>query len=124
MRRNWTQLALVSLPLTLAAIAVLAVILLFAVRPRRVMASKRDCDRIEIGMSREQVEQILGGPPGDYRTRPTHEYPLGYVYRFWEVWKGDGGVILIDFEDGTVHRKAYDEYWNHGEKSLLDRMID
>jgi hypothetical protein len=41
------------------------------------MASKADCDRIEIGMTRAQVEHVLGGPPGDYRNRHSVEPHVG-----------------------------------------------
>jgi hypothetical protein len=29
------------------------------------------CNRVRAGMKRQQVEHILGGPPGDYATRPV-----------------------------------------------------
>jgi hypothetical protein len=37
-------------------------------RPSEV--TKAAFDGIQIGMTQADVEAILGGPPGDYRTRP------------------------------------------------------
>jgi hypothetical protein len=38
---------------------------------RSAHVTRASCDRIRVGMSRAEVEAILGGPPGDYRAGPT-----------------------------------------------------
>jgi hypothetical protein len=56
--------------------------------------------RIQPGMTRAQVESILGGPPGDYRTPPLRlpddqmlaQLPAG------EQWQGDRYSIYITFD--------------------------
>ena len=87
-------------------------------RPRHCPVTKEAYDRIEEGMSRAQVEAILGGPPRDYRNQPTQ---MGWSTRV-EVersgpylpdareadWFGDEGDVCVWFApDGRVSCKAY-----------------
>jgi hypothetical protein len=62
-------------------------------------------DRITEGMSRAEVEDILGGPPGDFRTKPveyshTCALPLDFECDGgrWEWWTGDDGRIELLFD--------------------------
>jgi hypothetical protein len=62
-------------------------------------------DQIQSGMTEDEVEAILGGPPGDFRTAPVW-YPgtfmHGLVKRFWAA---NQGRIEVDFdENGSVVR--------------------
>jgi hypothetical protein len=87
------------------------------------MASQADCDRIEIGMTRAQVEHVLGGPPGDYRTRHTFP-PAISMYVFWDKWQGDGGLIFVDFDgDDRVSFKRHLDYIGPRQRSLMDRIM-
>jgi hypothetical protein len=55
----------------LAALAGLAVVVAagaWLLWPRQDRITPENLDRIELGMTRAEVEAILGGPPGDYRT--------------------------------------------------------
>jgi hypothetical protein len=77
--------------------------------------NRRGFDMIQPGMTRQQVEAILSGPPGDYRTifvldgsgpdpvparRGTDGYRDG-------VWSSDHGRIWVFFDaDGKVADKA------------------
>jgi hypothetical protein len=54
--------------LVLVGLAVVVVVVLW---PRTQWISQENFDRITEGMSRAEVEAILGGPPGDYRTVRT-----------------------------------------------------
>jgi hypothetical protein len=84
------------------AVAFLALALLLVgtslplVVPRRCPVSRAACERIKEGMTQAEVEAILGGPPGDYRIRPseTAEYIL-----WGEHWTGDEGTVVLDIED-------------------------
>jgi hypothetical protein len=70
-----------------------------------VLASEADYYRIEEGMTQDEVEAILGGPPGDYRSQTFHEVnflagslgmpPAGRM----EEWLGNEGKILVVFDD-------------------------
>jgi hypothetical protein len=117
MHTNRTQLVCISL----AAIVVLAAVALSAVRPRHVTASKRDFDRIEIGMSREQVEQILGSRPGDYRTaKPDLEASSNIYFQHWDQWQGDEGTILVFLDgNGRVREREFREPRPPSEPSFL-----
>jgi hypothetical protein len=107
MRRYRTQLALICFPVVLAAAAMITAFVLYVSSPRRPMASQADCDRIEIGMTRAQVEHVLGGPPGDYCTQPTSPHSLS-MYAAWDKWLGDGGTIVVDYDgDGRVSFKVH-----------------
>src|SRR5262245_30954410 len=63
---------------------------------------------IKPGMSRAEVEKLMGGPPGDY-TRGR--YSAGVIRRNfpnfpptgWQMWTGSNGCFMIQFdEDGNV----------------------
>src|SRR5947209_5208858 len=63
--------------------------------------------RVIPGMTRAEVEAILGGPPGDYRVRSravTIDVALAPVPgRVLEKWRGDAGIALVQFgPDGRV----------------------
>jgi hypothetical protein len=87
----------------------------FALWPRPNRVTEENCDRIREGMSREEVEAILG-PPGDYTTGPVlgNAY-IGAVedpYRFFSrafaregVWCGDMGFIVVRY-DGSGRTKS------------------
>src|SRR5262245_17188797 len=57
------------------------------------------CGLIVKGMPRREVEGLLGGPPGDYATRPTYAAPrFGSIETlFAPEWKDDAGNIVIRF---------------------------
>jgi hypothetical protein len=57
-------------PLSVLAVglAVVVVVGAFALWPGQSKITRESFDRIQKGMSRAEVEAILGGPPGDYRT--------------------------------------------------------
>ncbi len=71
-------------------------------------------EAIEIGMHVTQVEALLGGPEGDYRTddvfftltnREMTPHPSGLEHR---TWLGNGGQIFVSFHaDGTVGGKVF-----------------
>ncbi len=52
----------------LACLLALAAWFVFVARGKQVVFHKSDCDRIRIGMTREEVQHELGLPPGDYTT--------------------------------------------------------
>jgi hypothetical protein len=105
--RRWRLLVLAGLVLLVAVGA-------WGVRERREwnrkLARSRLIDsehfiRIERGMSQAEVEAILGGPPGDFRTAEVFNFgatPSEPVGRR-ETWSGNEGEIDVDFgEDGVI----------------------
>lgn len=111
--RRWKLL----LALTLAALAAVAVGAPFLV-PRTSRVTPENFERIDYGMSRPDVEAILG-PPGDYRTAPTWvmngepERIFGPVLasagETIETWEGDNATILVEFGPGGVEDKHHAE---------------
>jgi hypothetical protein len=71
-----------------------------------------DFDRIQIGMTQGEVEQILGGP-GDEGNGDGHSFPMS--------WMGRGrNVITVHFAYGlNRHVVRSKEFFNPG---LLDRI--
>jgi hypothetical protein len=111
-------------PVVLAVAAIITAVVLYISSPRRPMASQEDCGRIKIGMTRAEVEHVLGGPPGDYRTGPSVPPPLPYGNRYmsWDEWQGDGGFVFIQFDDdGRVFDKAHFDLMPR-QPSLIDRI--
>jgi hypothetical protein len=80
--------------------------------------------RVRVGMTRADVEAILGGPPGDYRTMPVRpDFGSGGEVNWerwqrdqldawtafkwgmevtWKGWEGDEVTVWIHFERGMV----------------------
>jgi hypothetical protein len=89
--------------LVLAALAALAVAGTAVLWPRRPRVTREKFDRIREGMTRADVEAILG-PPGDYRNGPTRYEKVGppeglRLFRR-EFWWYDDGTFDVGF-DGT-----------------------
>ena len=78
-------LVLVGLVLA-AALVVLAALGLHAYRQKLArdwLIDQEHYERIKLGMSQAEIEAILGGPPGDFRTTPVeywHTCPLPYDF--------------------------------------------
>jgi hypothetical protein len=64
--------------------------------------------RIEVGMTKKQVEYVLGRPEGDYTTGPCFFIPSGSQYsdRHWCHWLDDHGEIEVKFDDGNKVKKV------------------
>src|SRR5262245_55967209 len=97
------------------AVAFLALALLLLgtmlplVVPRHCPVSRAAFERIKEGMTQAEVYAILGGPPGDYRTRP-HGTNI-YLSRMFsgldpiiEDWEGDEGSVAVEYEPAADGR--------------------
>jgi hypothetical protein len=97
-----------------ALFLVLVAALLGLVGPRSSKVTRAAFDRIEVGMTRAEAEAILGGPPGDYRTRPggpAFEGSGGGIS--WDMWCGDEGEIWLACEGGRVRTTRFEENEPH-----------
>jgi hypothetical protein len=90
-------------------IPLVAVLLIFGgmtplLAPRPSPVTKAAFERIETGMTKAEVENILGGPLGDYTTRPRSTARssavtcIGWAARDAEEWDGDEVTIWVVFE--------------------------
>jgi hypothetical protein len=57
-------------------------------------------ERIHDGMTLPELEAILGGPPGDYRTqdREPREFQYTGIQGTLRTWLADDGIVLIWFD--------------------------
>jgi hypothetical protein len=99
-RKRWWLI-----PLAIVLMLTGALFPLLSPRPSRV--TKANFGRIEMGMSRSEVEALLGGPPGDYRTLPATvstatTWNAALVAGTEESWLGDEGNVVIYFDAGGV----------------------
>jgi len=101
--------------------------------------SRSRFDSVAIGMKQDEVERILGGPPGDYRTGDveldlSHGTPnfdnamfapevlLHEVRVRHEWWEGDEGTAWVCFdEQGRVMTKEF-TVGQRVSSSFLDRV--
>ncbi len=81
-----------------------AVLLVLYVRQRSCLSiDKETCDRVQRDMTRAEVEEIVGGPAGDYSGvffRTGIAVPLtvaGSASR--QQWTGTQGVLLVFFDE-------------------------
>ncbi len=78
--------------------------------PPRPGVTAANCARIKKGMRLEEVEAILGGPPGVYRDGQRLEpYPGLYLSEDGETeWMSEAGIAVVWFRgDGTVRRAHF-----------------
>jgi hypothetical protein len=98
-----------TLLVVLAGLAVVVAVGVVALWPQAVdRVTKESYDRIHAGMTRTEVEAILG-PPGDYSSGPTSggiDYGgiLEARMRGSDAgsWNGDTGEILLTFDERRV----------------------
>jgi hypothetical protein len=90
--------------------AVVALAAMAAVSFLPARTSRDAFDEIREGMSMQEVERILGGPPGDYATEPVSicGVDLGGPPRRASTWTFNDGMIEITQDDhGRVASKVW-----------------
>jgi hypothetical protein len=125
-RRFWILLLAVG-----AGLAVLPI--LWYALSLRAGVTQANYERIREGMTLREVENLLGGPPGNYSRIPDKEAGLWTIdpsrpdlnRQFFigrEVWIGDELAVAVWFDDqGRVARKESYETLN---RSLLQHLGD
>ncbi len=92
----------------LAVGLVMAGVLVALLGPWPCRVTRANCERIKPGMTRAEVERVLGGPPEDYRTLPHPEFELARFTEIappvWpeELWIGDTGDVYVGFMPGGI----------------------
>ncbi len=121
---------------TLLGLALLAGCALFVLWPRPSRVTRENFLRIQLGMSRAEVEAILGAP-GDYTTGPgeklrsttdgseypeeTADFPKNSTPADWVQWSGDAGDIQVCYGPGGARYKSFWRSWRI-EKTPLDNL--
>ena len=79
-------------------------------------------DKITLGMSQEEVESILGGPPGNYSDYGSYlpHYIKDLDRPEWvrKTWQGNVRIIHIWFERGLVAKKNDQMQSGEGRSSI------
>src|SRR5262249_14959883 len=85
--------------------------------------------KIKPGMTEQEVEAIVGCPPGDYTTRPYDDPPTlrgafflskSVIHR---VWISDSGRIAVFFNKQGVVIDV--EFWRvHPDATWIERILD
>jgi hypothetical protein len=85
--------------------------------------TRENYDRIEKGMSRAEVEALIG-PPGDYRTGPSGIVSMtiycGPSKGKLEAWAGDHGGICVYFGPDGVADKQFDNMQKKEQSPIAD----
>jgi hypothetical protein len=79
--------------LFLALMALAVVVVVWPARTREARITPENCARIQMGMTRAEVEAILG-PPRDYTSTANVEPIFTFVD---EVWAVDGLALGVNF---------------------------
>jgi hypothetical protein len=113
------RLILLAMLALLAAVAFVALV----TWPRSDRATQENFNRIRRGMSRAEVEAILG-PPGDYRSGETHDF----VTRGWLpgdlIWETDHVIIIVHFhESGRVRFQSIQLVSVRDSSDPLDKLF-
>src|SRR5262249_11442376 len=100
--RKWVFLAL-------ALVLLLVGGMLPVLFPRPSPVTREAFIRIKAGMTRAEVESILGGKPGDYRTTPAYALSGSGGGISWDIWSGDEGEVCVYFDGGMVNATEFYE---------------
>src|SRR5262245_22947693 len=109
-----------------ATAAVATAVVILRPEPAGTGITEANFDRIEEGMTQEDVERIVGCPPGDYTEGRAINFRcgLGVVGIRCEAWVGYKGTILLDFRegDGRLERKVFTQTFIRPQESWFDRI--
>jgi hypothetical protein len=91
----------------------------------------KDCERIQDGMNRAEVEAILGGlPPGDYRRAIGRDQEFDGVYKkvkticvgkTVECWQSDNAQLIVIFDKNG---RVYSKHFGHTMWTFKDALRD
>lgn len=105
--------------LSLFALALLPGLAMAGIRSSQ-RVTKEDLERVERGMSRNQVMRAVGRPPGDYCTDLCMSLPHGL--RFWDHRCNDGELFVFFDQQGIATDVVVCDVFNLGPPSFLDRV--
>jgi hypothetical protein len=109
MLRRKTYIAACILALAVVGYAVFA---MWPPRPGVTQVTQANFERISVGMTGKEVDEILGGPSGNYASRPMLEFPSRKKMPLEERWLSDSYTIAVEFDkDRTVFKCHGAEPW-------------
>jgi len=147
--RQYRSVAAVAVPLVIALVLALLPWLYRRPHPQITVENFR---KIKHGMTQQEVESILGGPPGDYASGVQVQYfcmscegstgslfedahgrkaiPPEQIQPFFPngritIWRGTECAIGVEFDgNGTVFRMGIGLGWAPPEPPILERIRD
>src|SRR4051794_12432254 len=90
-KRNWVLLG----PLILMAGGLVAGLSW----PSYSKLTRANMEKVQQGMTRAEVEAILGAPPGDYAAEGTLYSPCDRLWLYEALWTCDDGWLGVMFDD-------------------------
>jgi hypothetical protein len=106
MRKRKRMLVVVAL---VAAVTLAGFVGWLAFAPSRHPINLAGFEQIREGMPQAEVEDLLGGPPGNYGSNPPLPFGFGAApSRRYEICQSNEAMILLfSSADGTVAEKRY-----------------
>jgi hypothetical protein len=92
-RRRWLLLSVAFL----AMVGVVGYLALWLSSPRPRINGE-SIKLIKVGMTQEEVEAILGVPPGNYSSGPICFFPPGGLTPRTELWIGEESAVHVSFD--------------------------
>jgi len=111
-----------SLLIALLPLAIIVILGVLAMVPPRAGITKANFDRIEKGMTRAEVAEILGREPDAVGDEIVGRHPDATRPHRDLMWRdGDGGWrVLVSFKDDLVHGTGW--YVGVDDQSLVERF--
>jgi hypothetical protein len=107
---------------SLLAVGLCGLVLTFHLWQEPPGITRANYDKIEAGMTKAEVEAILGCPPGNFGAdvEPVATVQTGAMFR--SCWIGNNAVISVTFTFGPVRRVAQKHYGELRRGQFLDRL--
>jgi hypothetical protein len=83
-------------------------------------------DRVKVGMTRAEVHEVMGGPPGSYYHPETWPSPRGFdgLMCNEECWIFTTGVLRVGFsDDGIAEEVRVEDVRRHFFPTRWDRLL-
>ena len=83
-------------------------------------------------MTEDEVQEIIGGPPGDYTGGKADYVDKGGPWKYWigdkeisgvyKGWVGNRGVLWVSFQDGRVDGTDFERVYFFDE-TFFDKIV-
>jgi hypothetical protein len=86
------------------------------------------CAEIQLGMTRKQVEDLVGVPGGFYNSNPPvlfRDISVDYLGSRTDFWQDSDGILVVEYDErGLANAKSYSAFEGRsGPLTLLFRRL-